>query len=139
MKRWDVAKLHSKGTDERRMETTRERFLKSIGEKLMKEWDKATRVEGKWDILKSALSETAEEVLGHEHKKQPDWIRESEVDLKPLVAERNRLYALWLATGSERDRKRHAAARRVVRQAVRAAKDAWLQHKAAEAERERHG
>ena len=42
--RWNVAKLHGKGTNEREMETTRERFLKSIGEKLMKEWDKAASV-----------------------------------------------------------------------------------------------
>ena len=60
--------------------------------------------------MKSALCETAEEVLGHKHGKQPNWFRESVVDLKPMVAERNRLYALWLATRSERDRKRHAAA-----------------------------
>ena len=50
----------------------------------MKEWDKATSVEEKWDTLKSALCETAEEVLGHEHGNQPDWFRDREVDLKPL-------------------------------------------------------
>ena len=60
--------------------------------------------------MKSALCETAEEMFGHEHRKQLIWFRESEVDLKPLFAERNMLYALWLATGSENDRKRHAAA-----------------------------
>ena len=55
MKRWEVANLHSKGMDERGMETTRERFLKSAQEKLMKERNKATSVEEKWDILKSAM------------------------------------------------------------------------------------
>ena len=91
--------------------------------------------------MKSALCETAEELLGHEHGNQPDWFRESEVDLKLLIAEGNRprLCSLWLAIGSDRDRKRHAAARRVVRQTVREAKDAWLQHKEVEAERGRHG
>ena len=60
--------------------------------------------------MKSALCESAEEVLGHEDRKQPNWFRECEVDLKPLFAERNRLYALWLAIGSERYKKRHAGA-----------------------------
>ena len=87
VKRWGVAKLHGK---------------ESTGEKLMKEEDKAASVEEKWDTLKSALYETVEEVFSHEQRKQPDWFREGEVDLKPLVEERNRLYALWLATGSER-------------------------------------
>ena len=80
-----------------------------------------------------------EEVLGYEDWKQPDWFRESEIDLKPLFAERNRLYAFWFATGNERDRKRHASAPWAARLAVRIAKDTWLQHKAAEAEKGRHG
>ena len=65
--------------------------------------------------MKSALCETAKEVIVYEDRKHPDWFRESEVDLKPLYAERNRLYALWLATGNERDRKRHADVHRAVR------------------------
>ena len=71
----------------------------------MKEWYKAANVEEKWDTLKSALCETAEEVLGHECMRKLDWFTKSEVDLKHLVAERKRLYDLWLATGSRRDRK----------------------------------
>ena len=47
----------------------------------MKDRDKAASIEEKWDTLKSALCETAEEVLGHEHKKQPDWFEKSEVIL----------------------------------------------------------
>ena len=42
-----MAKLQGRGMDERGMETTRERYLKSTGEKLMKEWDKASSVEEK--------------------------------------------------------------------------------------------
>ena len=41
-------------------------------------------------------------------------------------------------TGKERDRKKHASARRDVRKAVRPANDAWFQRKALEAERGRH-
>ena len=74
--------------------------------------------------------------LGFEDRRQPDWFRESEVDLKPLFAERNRLYALWLSSSMERDRKKYADARRVARQAVRVA---WFLRKSLEAERGRHG
>ena len=43
-----------------------------------------------------------------------------------------------MSTGKERDRKKHARARRETRKAVRAAKNAWFQQKALEAERGRH-
>ena len=46
---------------------------------------------------------------------------------------------MWLSTGVERDKKKHAEARRSARRQVRAAKDAWFQRKAMEAERGRHG
>ena len=72
--------------DGRGMETTRERYLKIVGEKLMKQWEKAGNVEEKWNTLKSALCESAEEVLGHEDRKQPNCFRECKVDLKPLFA-----------------------------------------------------
>ena len=49
----------------------KERFLKSTGEKLTKERDKAASVEQKWETLKSTLCENVEVVLGHEHRKQP--------------------------------------------------------------------
>ena len=90
----------------------------------------------KWDVLKGALCDEAKAVLGYEDRKQPDWFRENEAALRSSMDERNRLYALWLSTGRLRDRKKHAEARRYVRQQVRAAKDAWFQRKAAEAERE---
>ena len=52
---------------------------------------------------------------------------------------RNRLHTLWLITGTEENRKKYANARRAARRAVRAAKDAWFQHKVLEAERGRNG
>ena len=61
----------------------------------------------KWDTLKSVLCGGAEAELGYEDRRQPDWFRDSEVDLQPLFEERNRLYALWLSTGKEIDRKKH--------------------------------
>ena len=40
---------------------------------------------------------------------------DSEDDLKPLFAEKNRQYAVWLSTGEEKDRKKHALARTAAR------------------------
>ena len=50
--------------------------------------------EEKWDILKSALCDGAEAVLGYEDRKQPDWFRESETAFKPLLKERNKMHNL---------------------------------------------
>ena len=40
------------------------------------------------------MCDAAKECLGHQDRRQPDWLRESEVDLKPLFVERNRLHTL---------------------------------------------
>ena len=119
--------------------TARARFLGGIGEKLRERWDKDSNVEGKWDVLRSVMCDAAKECLGHEDRRQPDWLQESEVDLKPLFVERNRLHTLWLSTGKEENRRKYADARRAARRAVRAAKDAWFQRKVLEAERGRNG
>ena len=67
------------------------------------------------------MCDAAKECLGHEDRWQPDWLRESEVDLEPLFVERNRLHTLWLSTGREENRRKYANARRAARRAVRAA------------------
>ena len=121
MKRWDVAKLQGACVDEMGRVTARGRFLGGIGEKLKEKWDKDSNVEGKWDVLRSVMCDAAKECLGHEDRRQPDWLRESEVDLKPLFVERNRLHTLWLSTGKEENRRKYADARRAARRVVRAA------------------
>ena len=77
--------------------------------------------------------------LGYEDRRQPDWFRENETAFKPLLKERNRLHTLWLNTGKERDRVKHARARWAVRKLMRKAKNDWFLHKALEAEKGRHG
>ena len=136
VRRWDVARLQGACVDRRGRETARGMYLRTVREKLHEGWDKESSVQEKWDTLMSALCNGAKAGLGFEDRRQPDWFRESEVDLKPLFAERNRLYALWLSTSRERDRKKYTDARRVARQAVRVAKDAWFLRKALEEERE---
>ncbi len=86
--------------------------MNGLGERLRESWDVESSVSEKWEVLKAAMCDEAEAVLGYEDRRQPDWLRESETALRPLLEERNRLYALWLGTGRERDRRRHAEARR---------------------------
>ena len=65
----------------------------------------------KWDALKNALCESAKAVLGYENRRQPDWFRESEADLRLLIAERNQLYALWMRRETGRNMPVHGGRR----------------------------
>ena len=96
-------------------------------------------MEEKWESLKAGLCETAESVLGYETRRQPDWFRESEADIKPLLERWTRLYTLWLSTAREGDWKKFVKARSDARRAVRGAKDNWFQRKALEAQRSQFG
>ena len=107
-------------------------------ERIQKEWKSDGTVEEKWNVMKTALCETASSVLGTACKRQVDSFRESDDDLRPLIEERNRLHASWLNTGSHRDKRKIVKARTKARQAVREGKNAWFQVKALEAERRRN-
>ena len=135
--RWDVSKLQGSNEDKQGRELARGRYLRCIGERIREQWDESSDTETKWSVLKAALCEEAKE-LGVEDRRQPDRFREGGAEIKPIIAEKNRLHTLWLSTGLQRDRKKYVDARRLARKTVRAAKDAWFLHKAMEAERGRH-
>lgn len=65
--------------------------------------------------MKTALCDGAKTKLGYEDRKQPDWTRESEKDLKTLFAERN-LYDLWISTRRDVYKAKYKAAQRTARQ-----------------------
>ena len=68
----------------------------------------------------------AEDTLGWETRKQPDWFREKgHLD---LIERSNSLFQRWLWSGKNEDRQRYVVQRREV--AVRKAKNEWLQEKA---------
>ena len=115
VRRWAVSGLLGASEDARGREMTRGRFLRGVRERVQNGCEGCNSVEEKWARMKNALCESAKAELGHEDRRQPDWFRESETDLRPLIAERNQLYALWLSTGKERDRKKFASARRETR------------------------
>ena len=71
-------------------------------------------------------------------KRCPHWFKVCSSVLQPLFEERNRQYTKWISTGEESDQRKFARMRRDARKAVREAKNAWFQSKAAEAQRGRH-
>ena len=94
----DLSKLQGRSEDGQSRETAMERYLRSIGERLKEAWDWTSCVELKCDILKTALCDGVKAEVGYENRKQPYWFRKNMADLKHLVEERNRLFALWLST-----------------------------------------
>ena len=93
VKRWDV---QGDCEDDRGIVTAKGRFLEGVTKGLKEKWDTGRSVEEKWDVLSTVMCDAAKEWLGYEDRRQPDWFRESEVDLKPLFAERNRMHTVWL-------------------------------------------
>ena len=101
VRRWDVNKLKGRCVDDNGRETSIGSFVRVIEQVLQSKWDEANSVEEKWDTLKTALCDGAKTELGYEDRKQPDWFRGSEKDLRALFSERNRLYVLWITTGKD--------------------------------------
>ena len=126
-RKFDVSKLQGRCTDERGRETTRGKFMNKVCTTMKEAWCSDGTVEEKWEVMKSALCEAAGSILGSASKRQADWFRENEAQLRLLFEERSRLYVLWLSTGSERDKRKFAGARRAARRAMRMVKNAWFQ------------
>ena len=94
-------------------------------------------VENKWSAVRDTLKETADNVLGYEDKKQPDWYSESADTIELALKERSECYQTWLATGQVGDHIRFAKARSRARRIVREAKYAWFRSKAEAAQNDR--
>ena len=113
-------------------------FQEEIVSKTQAKWPHGGSAEEKWLAMRSALTEAAETVLGTESRRQPDWFRESK-NLQPALQRRNQLYNQWLTSKSADDLQRFRKARSETRRVIRAAKNAWFQAKAEEAQRGRFG
>ena len=83
------------------------------------------------------MKETADNVLGYEDKKEPDWYSESADTIELALKERSECYQRWLATGQVRDHIRFAKARAQATRIVRAAKNAWFKSKAEAAQNDK--
>ena len=87
-----------------------------------------------WEVIRDGMKETAQEVLGWERRKQPDWFRHNSKDLEELIAKRNKHFKQWLNSGKSTDQREYVALRQEVARAVKKAKNDWLQEKAKEIE-----
>ena len=101
-------------------------------------WPEEGTVEERWEVMHSAILESADELLGYEKSRQPDWFQESVDELRPQQR-RNNAYDIWLASGKEEDLTRFKVARNEVRKSIREAKNSWFRAKAQEAEGEHFG
>ena len=73
---------------------------------MKEEWSSDDTVEKKWSVMKSALWEAADSILGPASRGKQIGLREKEAELRPLFKEISRLYTLWLNTGSERHKRK---------------------------------
>lgn len=80
--------------------TVREKFVADESRRLKDGWHGEESVEDKWQVMKSALCDAAEYILGTASTRQADWFVESE---GPLLEKRRGAYLKWLDTGGERD------------------------------------
>ena len=130
---------HLTGTSET-CAARRDQYVEEVASKTLTAWTEGGTVEEKWGVIRSAMVESARDVLGFEGRRhQPDWFRESEGSLEPLFQKRSSLYSKWLNTGQKADLLKFKEARRVTRKAMRQAKDAWFRKKAEKAELHRFG
>ena len=97
-------------------------------------------VSEKWTAIHAALVGAAKATLGERKRNDPDWFRESSVELESgLPPEKASTHLKWLESSLSSDKQQFAQARNEAHQAVRAAKNAWFSSKAAQAKQGRFG
>ena len=96
-------------------------------------------MEGKWCVLRDALTKAGQEHLGYARRSQADWFIANRSNLAPLIQERRLRYNRWVASQSPSDYSQFKSARSKARAAVRRAKNKWLVEVAEQAESSKHG
>ena len=72
------------------------------------------------------IMETAEQCVGREWKKQPDWFYDAIDTLMPLVHAKRRAYCCFLKANTIAAKKEFRRHQRIVKKAVDEAKEAWI-------------
>ena len=131
-RKYSVGLLHEGKLRDRTSDEVRKRFQQELSHKVEESWptDGDGTVEEKWSVLRDALKETAESILGYEGKKQPDWYSESADIIEPALKHRSECCQRWIASGQAREHSKFAKARAFARRMVREAKNAWFRSKA---------
>ena len=80
-----------------------------------------------WDALKSCIVSTAEEVVGREKRKQPDWFEDSKELLSPLIkAKDDDAHLRIIQCNTSGNWKEFRRCQRKVKVAVDNAKKEWI-------------
>ena len=58
-------------------------------------------------MIKDGLVSAADNVLGRESRRQPDWFKECGPILEEIINKRNMLFGKWLRSGRNSDRQRY--------------------------------
>ena len=140
-KRYDVSGLLScKGSDDIALASRcNNSTFEEVLERATYAWPEEGTVEERWEVMHSALLESADELLGYEKSRQPDWFQESADERRPQLLRRNNGYDRWLASGKEEDLMRFKVARNQAKKSIREAKNSWFRAKAQKAEGVRLG
>ena len=102
--------------------------MEKVSELVEGGWDEASGRVEMWEVIRNGMVMAAEDTLGWETRKQPDWFREKgHLD---LIERRNSLFQRWLRSGKNEGRQRYVVQRRDMAKAVRKAKNDRLQEKA---------
>ena len=113
---------------------TSRKFSQKVCELVNNKWNDDLNGSEMWDVIRDDMKETAQEVLGRERRKQPDWFQHNSKDLEELIAKRNKHFKQWLNSGKSTDQREYTAVKQEVARAVKKAKNDWLQDKAKEIE-----
>jgi hypothetical protein len=105
-KRYDVCRLRDKEV----CKNFNDKVCSLVEQNWVSELDGA----GKWEVIRDSMAGAAEDVLGWETRRQPDWFKESSSALKGMIEERNELFGRWLRSRRNGDRQRYVAQRRKV-------------------------
>ena len=79
-----------------------------------------------WYTLKKNIMTAAEESLGMERKKQPNWFLEASDTLSPLLEAKNAAHMKMLKTNTTANQKAFQKHQRIVKKAVDVAKEEWV-------------
>ena len=86
-KRHDVSGLVScQGSDDMSIgRPLQQEYILEVLERVTSAWPEEGTVEERWEVMRSALLESADELLGCEKSRQPDWFQESADELRPQL------------------------------------------------------
>ena len=82
-KRFDVSKLVC--ADKQYGSSWPKEFQKQAADRASKNWPEEGTAQDKWEVLQSALLDSAEAILSTENRHQPDWFRDSVTVLEPVL------------------------------------------------------